>query len=202
VVCVYKPGQFGRLEPWYSIALKAEYFRISACRQASKYKCVLSIKKREFLFSPLQFKKGNTTPLAAFLLISFPTKNSAGTVSSSSSSIEGFDTFNIPPKQLLQPFQRMQKNGTNLHTGSGQGPLHQLSNPPHLLTAEEALHELCTDPESGLTEVEAKARLQQTGPNELQGGGGVNPLRILAGQIFNAMVLVSCDLFHSSFTVG
>jgi Na+-exporting ATPase len=66
----------------------------------------------------------------------------------------------------------------------------ELSKPAYLLSVEEALRELNADPDRGLTEEDAKARLQNAGPNELQGGGGVSPVRILAGQIFNAMVLV------------
>jgi Na+-exporting ATPase len=87
----------------------------------------------------------------------------------------------------------MQNVGKDLHPGSGQGPVHQdgdLSKPAYLLTVEETLRELNTDPDTGLTEEDAKARLQKAGLNELQGGGGVSPAKILAGQIFNAMVLV------------
>lgn len=114
----------------------------------------------------------------------------------------------------------MQNDGSHLHPRSGQGPLHHeqekqqavdrngngpaaaesrpkgpldLSQDAYLLTAEDAVRELKTDPDRGLTEDEAKARLQIAGLNELAGGGGVSIGRILAGQIFNAMVLVSFD---------
>lgn len=97
----------------------------------------------------------------------------------------------------------MQDGGSHLHPRSGQGPLPNsdqgaaqstpfaLSKDAYLLTTEEVIRELNTDPDHGLTEAEAKERLAKAGPNELAGGGGVSIARILAGQIFNAMVLVS-----------
>ena len=100
----------------------------------------------------------------------------------------------------------MQNDGKDLHPRSGQGPLHQhpqpnhrpagpsavpqLSKPAHLLSADDVVRELATNPDDGLTADDAQARLAAAGPNELEGGGGISPLRILAGQIFNAMVLV------------
>ncbi|KAA8907824.1 putative P-type Na+-ATPase [Sphaerosporella brunnea] len=91
----------------------------------------------------------------------------------------------------------MQNGGKDLHPGSGQGPVHQgipangeLSKPAYLLSVEEVLRELNADPDTGLNEADAKTRLQKAGLNELAGGGGVSPMQILAGQIFNAMVLV------------
>lgn len=102
----------------------------------------------------------------------------------------------------------MQNGGSHLHPRSGQGPLPdsqqqqkgapagalQLSKDAYLLTTEQVVQELNTDPDRGLTEAEAKSRLTQSGPNELAGGGGVSIGRILAGQIFNAMVLVSFEI--------
>lgn len=90
----------------------------------------------------------------------------------------------------------MQNGGKDLHSRSGQRPVHpdsdtQLPTPAYLLSADEVIRGLNVDPDNGLTEEEARARVQIAGPNELAGGGGVSPLRILAGQVFNAMVLVS-----------
>lgn len=73
-----------------------------------------------------------------------------------------------------------------------------LSQAAYLLTAEEVVRELTTDPDNGLSVQEANNRLQQFGLNELDAGGGVSVLRILMGQIFNAMVLVSMILFTIS----
>ncbi|KAI5776350.1 putative sodium P-type ATPase [Geopyxis carbonaria] len=98
----------------------------------------------------------------------------------------------------------MQKDGSHLHPGSSQGPVPQhqhdagggggdgtsLSAPAYLLTAEDVVRQLKTDPDAGLKEQDAKERLQKVGLNELEGGGGVSVARIFAGQIFNAMVLV------------
>jgi Na+-exporting ATPase len=92
----------------------------------------------------------------------------------------------------------MQNGGKDLHPRSCQGPLHQdpaaphqLSRPAYLLSVEETLQELNANPDSGLTDEDAKARLGAVGLNVLESGGGISPFRILGGQIFNAMVLVS-----------
>jgi len=102
----------------------------------------------------------------------------------------------------------MQHGSSDLHPGSRERPLHpaggtrpQLSRPAYLLSVGETLQQLDVDPDSGLTEDDAKARLQEAGLNELQGGGGVNPVRILAGQIFNAMVLVLIMGMVVSFSI-
>lgn len=66
----------------------------------------------------------------------------------------------------------------------------ELSRPAYLLTVEEAVQQLRAQPDDGLSEAEAKVRLQQAGPNELDTGGGVNVTQILVKQIFNAMIMV------------
>lgn len=86
----------------------------------------------------------------------------------------------------------MQNGGEDIHSRGREGPVPlELSNPPHLLSANEVTQQLHTDPENGLSDEEAKSRLTLAGPNELLGGGGVSIGRILMGQIFNAMALVS-----------
>jgi len=86
----------------------------------------------------------------------------------------------------------MQDGVKDLHPRSREGPVPlQLSNPPHLLSADEVALQLQTDPDNGLSDEAAKSRLTQFGLNELLGGGGVSAGRILMKQIFNAMVLVS-----------
>ena len=86
----------------------------------------------------------------------------------------------------------MQNGVEDIHPRSREGsvPL-ELSNPPHLLSADEVVQQLQTDSDNGLSEEEAKSRLTKFGPNELMGGGGVNAGQILMRQVFNAMVLVS-----------
>lgn len=77
----------------------------------------------------------------------------------------------------------------------------ELSRLPYLLTADEVARELNTDPDSGLSEEEAKSRLTKAGLNELEGGGGVSAGRILAKQIFNAMVLILIAAMAVSFAI-
>jgi hypothetical protein len=71
--------------------------------------------------------------------------------------------------------------------GSGASPLSQ---PAHSLTPDAVLSELQSKLEDGLTNEEAKARLQQYGPNKLDEGEGVSMIKILVGQVANAMMLV------------
>ena len=97
-------------------------------------------------------------------------------------------------QQDVQPQQQKKSGGGGGGKNGGAGGGHrwqQLSRDAYLLTADEVLRELQTDPDSGLSEATAKSRLAESGLNELEVGGGVNPMRILMGQIFNAMVLVS-----------
>jgi magnesium-transporting ATPase (P-type) len=74
-----------------------------------------------------------------------------------------------------------------------------LSKPAHSLQAGLVLDELSTHDQEGLSSNEAKARLEKHGRNELQGGAGVQPVKILLRQIANAMMLVH-PLYHFSFT--
>lgn len=100
----------------------------------------------------------------------------------------------------------MQNDAPHLHPGSREGPLPPaaagprgkwtLSQDAYLLSPDQVLSELVTDLDTGLSESAAKERLSDVGLNELQGGGGVSVVRILMGQIFNAMVLVSASEVH------
>ncbi|KAH6704225.1 hypothetical protein BKA61DRAFT_636056 [Leptodontidium sp. MPI-SDFR-AT-0119] len=65
-----------------------------------------------------------------------------------------------------------------------------LSGLPHTLTADQLASETGANLLDGLTEVEAKARFEKYGPNELDDGPGVNPAKILLRQVANAMTLV------------
>ncbi|UCG25108.1 MAG: HAD-IC family P-type ATPase, partial [Chloroflexota bacterium] len=58
------------------------------------------------------------------------------------------------------------------------------------LSVEEALKELATDPENGLTSAEARTRLEKYGPNELVERGGISPWRILFNQFTELMVVI------------
>jgi len=58
------------------------------------------------------------------------------------------------------------------------------------LTREEVIEELQTDPAVGLSEEEARRRLEKYGPNELKEGEGINPWKILLSQFTETMVVV------------
>lgn len=73
---------------------------------------------------------------------------------------------------------------------SGQGD-EATSRLPHELTFEELAKEIGADTADGLTAEEAKLRLTKYGKNELDGGEGVSPFKILLRQVANAMTLVS-----------
>ena len=62
--------------------------------------------------------------------------------------------------------------------------------PWHMLEGAEALHQLETDPATGLSEGEAVRRLEQYGPNELVEKPVKSPLIILWEQITNPLVLL------------
>lgn len=86
---------------------------------------------------------------------------------------------------------RMQNDAQDLHPRGREGPmLQELSAPAYLLTTEEIILQLATDPDNGLSEEEAKFRLTKYGLNELETSGHVSATRILMKQVFNAMVLV------------
>ena len=60
----------------------------------------------------------------------------------------------------------------------------------HVLDTTDALRDLNTDAERGLTGSEAAARLSAAGPNELRERGGRKPLHILWEQLTAVMVLI------------
>lgn len=66
--------------------------------------------------------------------------------------------------------------------------------PAHSLTYEQVLEELNTNLIDGLTDEEAKRRLEEHGRNEFGEQKGVQPIKIFIGQIANALTLVSCPI--------
>ena len=72
-----------------------------------------------------------------------------------------------------------------------------ISKPPHCLSFDDTLKELGGSGLDGLSEGEAAKRLEEFGKNELDNGPGVNPTKILARQVANAMMLVSAVEFCS-----
>lgn len=63
--------------------------------------------------------------------------------------------------------------------------------PAHSLKIEEVVEQLKADVEVGLSADEAKRRLEESGRNEFGEQAGVQPIKILIGQIANALTLVS-----------
>lgn len=66
----------------------------------------------------------------------------------------------------------------------------QLQRPAHTLPYSHVAEELGADRKQGLSDADAQKRVEQYGRNELEGGGGVQPAKILVRQIANAMILV------------
>lgn len=96
----------------------------------------------------------------------------------------------------------MQNDVEDLHSRSREGSLpFETSKQPYLLSADEVARELQTDPDNGLSDHEAHSRMTRVGLNELEGDGGVSVGRILAKQIFNAMVLVLIIAMAVSFAI-
>jgi len=87
----------------------------------------------------------------------------------------------------------MQNDGEDIHPRSREGPMHNgLSNDPYLLSGDQVAQQMSTDPENGLSDAEAGARMTKFGLNELDTGPGASVVRILLRQLFNAMGLVCC----------
>ncbi|EXA31185.1 potassium/sodium efflux P-type ATPase, fungal-type [Fusarium oxysporum f. sp. pisi HDV247] len=76
-----------------------------------------------------------------------------------------------------------------------------LSQPPHSLTSQQVLDELCSNSATGLRPEEVPQRLEEMGPNELEQKAGVQPVKIFVEQIFNAMTLVLLMALAASFGI-
>ncbi|KAK9242015.1 potassium sodium efflux P-type ATPase fungal-type protein [Lipomyces tetrasporus] len=83
---------------------------------------------------------------------------------------------------------------------SGQSNV-PLSRPPHSLSHEAVTAELGGNEDDGLSEAEARTRLELYGGNELDDGPGVQPVKILIRQVANAMMLVLILAMAVSFGI-
>lgn len=83
--------------------------------------------------------------------------------------------------------------------GEGNGDVDTIA--AHILSADDAIAQLRADARNGLSPTEAKSRLEAYGPNELNDGSGVQPLKILLRQIANAMILVLILALAVSFAI-
>ncbi|KAF5668104.1 potassium sodium efflux p-type fungal-type [Fusarium heterosporum] len=73
--------------------------------------------------------------------------------------------------------------------------------PAHALTFEQVAQELEANLDDGLTDQEAKRRLETSGRNEFGEQEGVQPLKIFIGQIANALTLVLILAMAASFGI-
>ncbi|KAF4564451.1 hypothetical protein EYR36_002385 [Pleurotus pulmonarius] len=71
----------------------------------------------------------------------------------------------------------------------------------HTTSVPQIIYALRTSDTNGLTKEEANQRLTVFGPNVLQGKGGISALRVLAGQLANALTLVLVAALALSFGV-
>ena len=83
---------------------------------------------------------------------------------------------------------------------SGQGNT-ELTKPTHALQIDDIVAQLESDVDSGLSKSEATSRHSQYGPNELDDGSGVQPIKILIRQVANAMMLVLILAMAVSFGI-
>ncbi|KAH7369166.1 calcium-transporting ATPase [Plectosphaerella cucumerina] len=87
---------------------------------------------------------------------------------------------------------------TNHVSGQANKPL---SRPPHALSIEQVVEELKANPEDGLTDSDAKGRLEEYGKNQFGEEKGVQPVKILVAQVANAMTLVLILAMGASFGI-
>ncbi|CAG7920676.1 unnamed protein product [Penicillium olsonii] len=91
-----------------------------------------------------------------------------------------------------------EKNDIAPDSRSGGSPLSQ---PAHTLTYEDVIKELTTELDDGLLPEEARRRLQQYGPNQLDEDEGVSLVKIFVRQVANAMMLVLILAMAVSFGI-
>lgn len=77
----------------------------------------------------------------------------------------------------------------------------ELTKLAHALEIDDIVTQLEGDIDSGLSEAQAKARHGEYGPNELDDGPGVQPIKILIRQVANAMMLVLIMAMVVSFAI-
>ena len=87
----------------------------------------------------------------------------------------------------MAPPGKREDGQANHTSGQADEPLSTL---PHAMSVEQILKEANTDQLNGLTAPGAQSRLDRYGPNDLDEGPGVSPIKILVPQVANAMTLV------------
>ncbi|GAA6010971.1 hypothetical protein JCM11491_005889 [Sporobolomyces phaffii] len=97
---------------------------------------------------------------------------------------------------VTKPQQDVEKQLQTTESGATVSDAHWF-----LMSPKEVAHKLDTSLDDGLNDSAVKERQARDGPNELSGGGGVSVWSILAGQVFNAMVLVLVICMAVSFGI-
>jgi magnesium-transporting ATPase (P-type) len=75
-----------------------------------------------------------------------------------------------------------------------------ITQPPYRLSAEQVAQELETNLETGLTDAQAKQKLDKYGPNKLDGGEGVAVWEVLFKQV--GFTIQYSALFHHFIRTG
>jgi P-type Na+/K+ transporter len=82
------------------------------------------------------------------------------------------------------------KNAPGLESHVSGQSNKRFTRPAHALPYTEVIDQIHANQSDGLTEEDAKRRLNEYGRNELDEGKGVQPVKILVRQVANAMTLV------------
>jgi Na+-exporting ATPase len=72
---------------------------------------------------------------------------------------------------------------------------------PHTLSARRVAELLQTDPDDGLSDREAAARLARDGPNTIKGAKGISVWEIFLQQVANALTVVLIAVMALSFAI-
>lgn len=88
------------------------------------------------------------------------------------------------------------RNGEEPEHVSGQSNK-PISAPAHALTIAQVSEELGAKLNGGLTTEDAQKRLEEYGRNEFGEQKGVQPIKILIGQVANALTLVSTTITNN-----
>ncbi|PWN47881.1 potassium/sodium eff [Violaceomyces palustris] len=101
------------------------------------------------------------------------------------------------PDQVLVRIHSVHEATDRSTSAAGSVDLHK----PHSLTIESTLAQLGTNEQTGLSDQEAKSRLEKYGPNSLKEKNGVSAWTVLMRQVANALTIVLVAAMALSFGV-
>ncbi|KAI8974635.1 potassium/sodium efflux P-type ATPase [Pilobolus umbonatus] len=111
-----------------------------------------------------------------------------GVSRASSITVHGVESNSEKKHNMKTYFMRkmnlVRRNSSASVSNSVEGP------PYHTMRIETVADLMKTDVVNGLTDQEAEEKHLQFGYNEMEGDGGVNPVKLMAKQFFNVMVLI------------